>query len=133
VQPTDQTCVVANGSGTVSGADVTGVEVTCTAKPPATYRIGGHVSGLLGSGLVLQQNGGDDLAISADGTFAFSTPVQDGGAYSVTVFAQPGSPAQTCTVANASGTVDGADVTDVEVACTSDVGDRLFADGFDGN
>jgi hypothetical protein len=133
VQPTDQTCVVANGSGTVSGADVTGVEVTCTAKPPATYRIGGHVSGLLGSGLVLQQNGGDDLAISADGTFAFSTPVQDGGAYSVTVFAQPGRPAQTCTVANASGTVDGADVTDVEVACTSDVGDRLFADGFDGN
>jgi len=131
VQPADQTCVVANGSGNVDGANVTDVEVTCTTNPPATYRIGGHVSGLLGSGLVLQQDGGDDLAVAADGTFTFATPVQDGGAYAVTVFAQPGNPEQTCTVANGSGTVDGADVTDVEVACTSDVVDRLFADGFE--
>ena len=91
------------------------------------------MSGLLGSGLVLQQNGGDDLAIAGDGTFTFATPVQDGGSYSVTVFAQPGNPQQTCTVANGSGTVEGADVEDVVVACTSDVVDRLFADGFDGN
>jgi len=132
VQPADQTCVVANGSGTVSGADVTGVDVTCSAKPPATYRIGGHVSGLLGSGLLLQQSGGDDLAIAADGTFTFATPVQDGGTYSVTVSTQPGNPVQTCTVANGSGVVDGADVEDVAVACTGGVADRLFASGFDG-
>ncbi len=114
-----------------AAADIGAFEVQGT--PPASYTIGGNVNGLAGAGLVLQQSGGDDLPISADGTFTFATPVQDGGAYSVTVFAQPGNPAQTCTVANASGTVDGADVTNVEVACTSDVVDRLFADGFDGN
>ena len=133
VQPTDQTCVVANGKGTVAGANVTDVDVTCATIPPATYRIGGHVSGLAGSGLVLQQNGGDDLAIAADGTFTFATPVQDGGAYSVTVLTQPGNPQQTCTVADGSGTVDGADVTDVAVACSIVDDDTLFANGFDGN
>jgi hypothetical protein len=97
----------------------------------ATYTIGGDVSGLAGSGLVLQQSGGDDLSISADGGFTFATPVIDGGNYAVTVSAQPTD--QTCVVTNGSGTVEGADVEDVVVACTSDVADRLFANGFDGN
>jgi hypothetical protein len=101
--------------------------------PPPTYTIGGHVDGLAGSGLVLQQNGGDNLAISADGDFTFATPLDDGATYAVTVFAEPGDPAQTCTVANSSGTVAGANVTDVEVTCTTDVTDVLFADGFDGS
>ncbi len=98
---------------------------------PATYTIGGTVSGLVGSGLVLQQNGGDDLVIDADGSFTFATPVNDGASYSVTVRTQPGAPAQTCTVANGSGIVSGANVTDVAVSCTTDVTDRIFADGFD--
>jgi hypothetical protein len=100
--------------------------------PPPTYTIGGHVDGLAGSGLVLQQNGGDALAISADGDFTFATPLNDGASYVVTVFAQPGNPAQTCTVANGSGTVDGANVTDVAVTCTTEVVDAIFANGFDG-
>ena len=32
-----------------------------------TYTIGGMVIGLIGSGLVLQDNGGDDFAVSATG------------------------------------------------------------------
>jgi len=96
-----------------------------------TYTIGGTVSGLAGSGLVLQQNGGDNLPISADGSFTFPTPVEDGATYSVTVFAQPGNPAQTCTVANGSGTVSGANVDTVAVTCTNDISDRIFADGFE--
>jgi hypothetical protein len=101
------------------------------AGAPTTYTIGGHVSGLAGSGLVLQQNGGDDLAIDADGDFTFATPVDDGASYAVTVFAQPGDPAQTCTVENGSGTVEGANVDDVAVTCTTDVDDRIFANGFE--
>lgn len=132
VQPSNpaQTCTVTNGIGTVSGADVTDVEVTCTTTP--TYTIGGTVSGLAGSGLVLQQDGGDNLAISANGNFTFATPLFDGRPYAVTVFAQPANPAQTCAVANAAGTVDGANVNDVAVTCTTDITDRIFADGFDG-
>jgi hypothetical protein len=101
------------------------------AGAPTAYTIGGHVSGLAGSGLVLQQNGGDDLAIGADGEFTFATPLEDGASYAVTVFAQPGDPAQTCTVENGSGTIDGANVDDIAVSCTSDGDDRIFADGFD--
>ena len=35
--------------------------------PPQTYTIGGAVTGLAGSGLVLQNNGGNDLAVASSG------------------------------------------------------------------
>ena len=94
--------------------------------------IGFIVVHVVGSGLVLQQDGGDNLAIGANGSFTFATALFDGRPYAVTVFAQPANPAQTCAVANAAGTVDGANVDNVAVTCTTDVTDRLFADGFDG-
>jgi hypothetical protein len=45
------------------------------------YSIGGMVTGLIGSGLVLQNNAGDDLPIAGDGGFTFSTLLMDGGSY----------------------------------------------------
>jgi hypothetical protein len=77
------------------------------------------VSGLRHSydGTTLRNNGGDDLRVYADGTYTFATPVADGSAYAVTVSAQPTGPAQTCTVANGSGTVSGSDVGNVAVSC----------------
>jgi len=84
----------------------------------ATHTIGGSVSGLAGSGLVLRNNGADDLSVYADGSFVFSTPVSEGAAYSVTVLTQPTSPAQTCLVANGSGTAR-SDVDNVVVACAA--------------
>jgi large repetitive protein len=117
-QPTSpsQTCSVSSGSGTVASANVTNVLVACSTN---TYTIGGTVSGLSGTGLVLQDNAGNNLAVSSNGTFTFTTPVASGGGYSVTVYTQPSSPAQTCSVSNASGTVASANVTNVLVACTT--------------
>jgi hypothetical protein len=83
-----------------------------------TYTIGGAVSGLTGSGLVLQDNGGSNLTVSADGSFTFGAAIASGGSYSVTVLTQPSGPAQTCTVTDGSGTAT-ANVTNVEVACTT--------------
>jgi hypothetical protein len=116
-QPTNpaQSCTVQNGSGTAN-ANVTTVQVTCAAA--ATYTIGGTVSGLSGSGLVLQDNGSDTLTISTNGAFTFATAVAAGSAYSVTVQTQPSNPAQTCTVTNASGTAT-ANVTNVSVSCST--------------
>ena len=84
----------------------------------SAYTIGGTVSGLAGSGLVLQNNAGDDLAVCTDCAFTFTAALTNGAAYAVTVKTQPSSPAQNCVVvADASGTIDDADVTDVEVVC----------------
>src|ERR1035437_10372023 len=84
---------------------------------PTTYTIGGTVSGLSGTGLVLQDNGADSLPVNADGAFTFATLIDRGFPYAVTVLTQPTSPAQYCAAtANGSG-VASADVTNVQVAC----------------
>ncbi|NOZ24932.1 MAG: Ig-like domain-containing protein, partial [Nitrospirae bacterium] len=113
-QPSNQTCTVVNGTGTVPGADVTGILVFCSSD---TYTVGGTVSGLSGT-LILRNNGGDDLSVTADGDFVFATPIADGATYNVTVSSHPDG--QTCSVTNGTGTVSGADVTDVGVACLPD-------------
>ena len=108
-----QTCVVASGSGTAS-ANVTSIQINCTT----TYTMGGTVSGLSGTGLVLQNNSSNNLPVSANGSFTFTTAIASGGAYNVTVFSQPSNPAQTCGVtAGGSGTVASANVTSVVVTC----------------
>jgi hypothetical protein len=117
--PTSQTCAVTAGSGTVAGANVASVVVTCMTN---SYTIGGTVSGLSGSGLVLRNNGGNDLPVSANGGFTFTTPVQSTLGYAVTVFTQPTSPLQTCTVTSDSGTVSASPITSVTVTCGPSVG-----------
>ena len=58
------------------------------------------MSGLSGT-VVLQDNGGDDLSVSANGSFTFATPLVSGAAYSVTVKTNPAG--QTCTVSERVG------------------------------
>jgi hypothetical protein len=62
--------------GRDSGA-VTGVS-SVTAPLPAAYTVGGSVTGLAGSGLVLQSDFGGNLAISASGSFKFHEKVRSG-------------------------------------------------------
>jgi N-acetylneuraminic acid mutarotase len=113
-QPVGQTCSVAMGSGTVAGANVTGVGVNCSDN---TYNIQVTVSGLLtGRSVVLQNNGADSLTIATNNTYNFSAPVASGSAYNVTVFTQPAG--ETCAVSNGTGTVAGANVTGIDVVCT---------------
>lgn len=83
-----------------------------------TFTIGGTVSGLSGTGLVLQDNGANDLPISTNDAFVFTTPVASGGAYAVTVSTQPQSPAQSCVVTSGTGTA-AANVTNVLVSCAA--------------
>jgi hypothetical protein len=79
-----------------------------------TYAVGGSVSGLSGT-VVLQDNGGDDLTLTANGPFTFATKLASGAAYNVTVKTNPSG--QSCGVANGSGTIATADVTSVAVSC----------------
>jgi hypothetical protein len=103
------------GGGSMGGVQSTGGN----HPPPTTYTIGGTIAGLTATGLVLQNNGGDNLAASANQTsFTFSTPIDSGINYAVTVLTQPAG--ETCTVTNGSGLAL-SNVTDVAVSCTVNV------------
>lgn len=89
-------------------------------QPPAgepVYKIGGTVTGLLGSGLVLTNLSTDDLPVTGDGPYAFAPTYPDGFRYEVRVASQPIEPGQVCMASNGSGIVAGADVADVDVSC----------------
>jgi Galactose oxidase, central domain len=85
---------------------------------PVTYTIGGTLTNLAAAsgGVVLQDNGGDSLTLTANGAFTFHTAVATSGAYAVTVLTQPSTPAQTCSVVSGTGTAS-ANVTNIAVNC----------------
>ncbi len=114
-QPVGQTCTVANFQGAGVTANVTNVNVTCSA---VTHTVGGTVSGLAaGQQVTLNNNGADALAVGADGVFTFATPVAYNGSYAVTVGVQP--TGQTCTVSSGSGAGVVANISDVAVTCST--------------
>jgi hypothetical protein len=82
------------------------------------FTISVTVSGLTGSGLVLENNATDKLTITANGTFAFATLVASGGSYAVTVQTQPSNPLQTCALAAPTGSNITANVS-LTVTCTT--------------
>ena len=107
-----QTCSVSNGSGTIAGANVTGVAISCSTNP---FTVGGNVTGLGGGeSVTIQINGGNNQTISSNTSFTFPA-MSDGSAYSVTVLSSPSG--KGCTTTNGSGTLASGNVTNVAVPC----------------
>jgi 6-phosphogluconolactonase (cycloisomerase 2 family) len=125
-----QTCAVGNGTGTVVSADVTNVSITCTTN---LYTVGGTVTGLSGTALMLQDNGGDNLTVAANGSFTFGTKIASNMTYAVTVGTAPTNPAQLCRVTGGTGTVTTANVTTVAIHCTNTGRFVFLANPFDNN
>lgn len=116
--PDGQTCAVtAGGSGVLASADVSTITVSCSS-PPVTvgsFSVGGALSGLTASGLVLT-DGSQEVRPAANATqFAFPLPLTEGSSYSVGIGSQPTGLA--CAIANASGVVH-AVVTTISVTCS---------------
>ena len=112
-QPTGETCTVSSGSG-MANANVTSIAVTCSVN---TYTVGGAVAGLNASGLVLADNGGDNLTVPSGATsFTFATKLSSGSSYDVTVIGSP--TGETCTVSSGTGKIT-ANVTNVAISCTT--------------
>lgn len=91
------------------------------------YTVGGTLTGLVGTNqleLELSVEGPPGTPATVrlrprNGAFTFTFPtLVSGNPYSVRVTQQPTNPAQVCTVANASGTIEDANVTDIAVTCT---------------
>ena len=117
-QPAGQTCTVANGAGTVQGANVAGVTVRCANDPNAAFSVGGSISGLSGS-ITLQDVVSTQSAVfDTDGSFALPRNIASGDAYDVQIALQP--TGQICSVVNGSGTVGTGNVTGVTVTCNAD-------------
>jgi hypothetical protein len=123
--PSGQSCTVSSGSGTIGSSNVTNVAVSCTNVP--TYSVGGTLSGLTGT-VVLQDNGGDNLTLTANGSFTFATQLVGGAAYNVTVLSNP--TGQTCSVSSGTGTIGSANVTNVAVSCATSTAPPGSSDNF---
>jgi uncharacterized delta-60 repeat protein len=86
--------------------------------PPTPATLGGTVSGLAGSGLVLQERINLlDLPITHDGSFVFNREYPANAAYDVVVRTNPSNPTQICRITNGTGTSAGTPITNVAVTC----------------
>ncbi len=105
-----------NLSGLVSAADILAVKGRVGSSLLPARTLGGTVSGL--SGTVVLMNAGAKLAVASNGTFTFFSAVATGANYNVTVASQPAG--QICTVANGFGTVPGGGVSNIAVTCVQE-------------
>src|ERR1019366_7575773 len=104
----------------VAGCDKSEKAPPAAPLAAATLTVGGLVSGLSGSGLVLQLNGANDLAVSANGKFNFPNALAKDSAYVVSVKASPSAPVkQACTVSEGNGSIAGAAINNIAVTCTT--------------
>ncbi|MES2151535.1 MAG: hypothetical protein V4508_17295 [Pseudomonadota bacterium] len=122
--PPSATCTAINGKGKSGPFNVTSVIINCVTF---TYNVGGPITGLgaANTGLVLAN--GSVLQTIAAGATSFtmtqydtagkvtSGQVPDGSPYGITVLTQP--LGKTCSVANGTGTMSNAAVTNVQVTC----------------
>jgi len=89
-------------------------------RATSAFTVGGTLTGLpAGDTVTLQDNGSDNLTLSANGPFTFPTALPNGHAYSITVSGIffGGLTPTTCTFTNGSGTISGANVTNVAAQC----------------
>ena len=131
---TTKTIKAIAGKSGLSNSPIVSGTWTISSTSSITYSISGTISGLTANGLVLQNNGGNNLSKGSGSTsFIFSTSLNSGAAYSVTVVSQP--TGLGCTVTNGSGTAT-ANVTNVAVTCFTSTPETYtwgtFTDNYDG-
>lgn len=109
--------VLTEASTTVASPVFTNVRLVDAKKPCAgMFTVGGTLSGLAKTqSIVLLNNAGNPITLSANGSFTFPGALNDASAYAVTVGKQPTN--QVCTVAFSQGSIASAHVTNVSVSC----------------
>lgn len=110
-QPHDQHCVLSNGTGTITGIDVTGLLVACRS----TYSLSGTITGLTGS-IKLGLRYWGHKTITEDGTFTFPDAVSVLLPYEIYIRENPTN--LDCTIENGTGTGP-FDIVDITITCTT--------------
>ena len=109
-QPGGESCSVKSGSGTIEGASVSSVLISCAQ----IYSLNAAFTHLHASGLTLSVNGSSVAAASSTTSLVLISNLTTGSSYSVSISKQPAN--QWCTVANGTGTISTSDVS-VTVNC----------------
>jgi hypothetical protein len=116
VLPVKQTCKISQDTGSIAGAAINNVDVTCTTN---SYAVGGTVSGLAAKskGLVLELKGGSEVKIVKNGKFVFpDARLPDGSDYSVVLNSTP--PGQKCKIEAIATAADKDTLNIVSVTCS---------------
>ncbi|EMY71073.1 beta strand repeat-containing protein [Leptospira vanthielii] len=86
--------------------------------PSGPFKISFTVSGLLGSGLAINLNSGaETIIVNADGNYEFTTVLNSGSNFNVSIQTQPTLPVQTCSVSGGSGVVGHGNINSIIVNC----------------
>lgn len=96
-----------------------GFPLTSVVGGAGPFRVSGTVTGLTGSGFILQLNGIETVHVSSNGVFEFKSQLENQKTYLVTVVSNPVSTNQICSVSNASGLIAARDISDIRVVCSS--------------
>lgn len=105
--------------GDTTSATLTIVDDDRQDELPETYSVGGTVSGLVGSGLTIEEARSGVQLTPTNGAFTFDYGYPDLATYDVRVVTQPTNPIQTCTVENGGGAISATDVTNVAITCVT--------------
>jgi uncharacterized delta-60 repeat protein len=92
------------------------------------FAVGGTVTGLEGTGLVIREVVTGITLTPPNGSFTFDYRYSDAETYDVRIITQPTGPSQTCSITRGTGTIAGADARDIVVSCeTPQIGTSLDA------
>ena len=83
-QPDTQLCSTSNTIGSVASENITDVALTCVD----VFEIGGTLFGLTTASVTIQNNGGDDLVLNANGNFTFSETQLNATDYEISIRGQ---------------------------------------------
>jgi len=115
-QPLHQVCGVAQGSSLTGSAGYTetiNVALVCAIN---AYSVGGTVTGLNVDGLVIINGNGSEFPVPKDtATFTYTDTIKSQTSYGLVVLKQPAG--KSCTIANGTGVMQDAPVTNVAITC----------------
>ncbi len=111
--PTNQVCTLSNSGIENLSGDVTNLTITCSTS---SFSLGGTVSGLGAGSVAISVNSGQNLTLSANGSFSFPNTLANGTAYAVTITTQPS--AYHCDLSNGTGTI-ASTVSNLSISCSA--------------
>jgi len=114
--PTGKNCNLFNAFGIIVAGSAPIVKVDCYLDSDPVYTMGGTISGLTGSGLLLSVDDAYTMAINAGATsYTTVTGFPSGQYHRVRVVTNPSG--QICSVANGYRYISGSDISDANIIC----------------